>query len=91
MIDFAAQRKLPAIYEYDFLVREGGLMSDGPYVREMYDRAAGLAARILKGADPAPPLPLEEPSWFALAIRSGDSQGDWAYLGRPPCWPAPTT
>ncbi len=25
--DFAAQRKLPAIYEYDVLVREGGLIS----------------------------------------------------------------
>jgi putative ABC transport system substrate-binding protein len=68
VIDFAAQHKLPAIYEYDFLVREGGLMSYGPDVREMYDRAAGLAARILKGADPAQ-LPLEEPSRFVLAIN----------------------
>ena len=53
VFDFAAAHKLPAIYEYDFLVREGGLMSYGPDVGEMYDRAAGLAVRILKGADPA--------------------------------------
>jgi putative ABC transport system substrate-binding protein len=34
----------------------------------MYDRAAGLAARILKGTDPAQ-LPLETPSRFVLAIN----------------------
>ncbi len=73
VIDFAAAHKLPAIYEYDFLVHEGGLMSYGPDVSEMYDRAAGLAARILKGADPAK-LPLEEPSRFVLAINLGTAK-----------------
>jgi putative tryptophan/tyrosine transport system substrate-binding protein len=68
VIDFAAARKLPAIFEYDFLVREGGLMSYGPDVSEMYDRAAELAVRILKGANPAE-LPLETPSRFVLAIN----------------------
>jgi putative tryptophan/tyrosine transport system substrate-binding protein len=73
VFDFAAQHKLPAIYEYDFLVHEGGLMSYGPDVSEMYDRAAGLAARILKGADPAQ-LPLEEPRRFVLAINLGTAK-----------------
>jgi putative ABC transport system substrate-binding protein len=73
VIGFAAEHKLPAIYEYDFLVREGGLMSYGPDVSEMYNRAAGLAARILKGADPAQ-LPLEEPSRFVLAINLGTAK-----------------
>jgi putative tryptophan/tyrosine transport system substrate-binding protein len=68
VIDFAAEHKLPAIFEYDFLVHEGGLMSYGPDVSEMYDRAAGLAMRILKGANPAD-LPLETPSRFVLAIN----------------------
>lgn len=68
VIDFAVQHKVPAIYEYDFLVRDGGLMSYGPNLSEMFDRAAGLAVRILKGADPAQ-LPLEEPSRFVLAIN----------------------
>jgi putative tryptophan/tyrosine transport system substrate-binding protein len=49
-------------------VHEGGLMSYGPDVSEMYDRAAGLAVRILRGADPAA-LPLEEPTRFVLAIN----------------------
>jgi putative ABC transport system substrate-binding protein len=73
VFDFAVAHKLPAIYEYDFLVREGGLMSYGPDVSEMYDRAAGLAARILKGADPAS-LPLEEPSRFVLAVNLGTAK-----------------
>jgi putative tryptophan/tyrosine transport system substrate-binding protein len=68
VIDFAAQHKLPAIYEYDFLVREGGLMSYGPDLDEMFDRAAGLAVRILNGANPAD-LPLETPSRFVLTIN----------------------
>lgn len=73
VFEFADTHKLPAIYEYNFLVREGGLMSYGPDVSEMYDRAAGLAARILKGADPAQ-LPLEEPSRFVLAINLGTAK-----------------
>jgi len=73
VIDFAAAHKLPAIYEYDFLVHEGGLMSYGPDVSEMFDRAAGLAVRILRGADPAQ-LPLEEPSRFVLAINLGTAK-----------------
>jgi putative tryptophan/tyrosine transport system substrate-binding protein len=68
VIDFAAQHKLPAIFEYDFLVRDGGLMSYGPDQTEMFDSAADLAWRILKGATPAQ-LPLETPSKFVLAIN----------------------
>ena len=68
VFDFAAEHKLPTIYEYDFLVREGGLMSYGPDLSEMFDRASGLAVRILKGANPAE-LPLETPSRFVLAIN----------------------
>jgi ABC-type uncharacterized transport system substrate-binding protein len=59
VFDFAARHRLPAIYEYDFLVREGGLMSYGPDVTEMFDRAAELAMRILNGADPSPLRPAE--------------------------------
>lgn len=73
VIDFAAEHKLPAIFEYDFLVREGGLMSYGPDVAEMYDRAAELAFRILKGARPAE-LPLETPSRFVFAVNIGTAK-----------------
>jgi putative ABC transport system substrate-binding protein len=73
VIDFAVEHKIPAIYEYDFLVREGGLMSYGPDVAEMFDRAAELAWRILKGADPAH-LPLETPSRFVFAVNLGTAK-----------------
>jgi putative tryptophan/tyrosine transport system substrate-binding protein len=43
-------------------------MSYGPDVSEMFDRAAGLAVRILKGADPGR-LPLEAPRQVVLAIN----------------------
>jgi putative ABC transport system substrate-binding protein len=68
VFDFAAQQKLPAIYEYDYLVRDGGLMSYGPDMDEVYDRAADLADRILKGARPAD-LPFEQPTRFRLVIN----------------------
>jgi putative ABC transport system substrate-binding protein len=68
VFEFAAQQKLPAIYEYDFLVRDGGLMSYGPDMGEVYDRAAGLADRILRGARPAD-LPFEQPTHFRLVIN----------------------
>jgi putative ABC transport system substrate-binding protein len=68
VIDFAAEHRRPAIYEYAFLVEDGGLMSYGPDVEMIFDRAAGLADRILKGANPAD-LPLELPTRFELAIN----------------------
>lgn len=68
VFEFAAEQKLPAIYEYDFLVRDGGLMSYGPDMREVYDRAADLADRILRGARPAN-LPFEQPTRFRLVIN----------------------
>jgi putative tryptophan/tyrosine transport system substrate-binding protein len=68
VFEFAAQHKLPAIYEYSFLVRDGGLMSYGPDMDEVYDRAADLAVRILNGARPAD-LPFEQPTRFRLAIN----------------------
>ena len=68
VFEFAAQQKLPAIYEYASLVRDGGLMSYGPDMGEVYDRAAGLADRILKGARPAN-LPFEQPTRYRLAIN----------------------
>jgi len=37
VFEFAAQHKIPAIYEYEFLVRDGGLMSYGPDMREVFN------------------------------------------------------
>ncbi|HEY4925600.1 MAG TPA: ABC transporter substrate-binding protein [Roseiarcus sp.] len=68
VVDFAAEHRIPAIFEGDSLVREGGLMSYGPDGAALLNRAVGLADRVLKGASPAD-LPLELPTKFVFAIN----------------------
>lgn len=68
VFEYAAARRLPAIYEFAFLVRDGGLMSYGPDQDESFERVAALVDRILKGARPAD-LPFEQPTQFTLAIN----------------------
>jgi putative ABC transport system substrate-binding protein len=76
VFDYAALHRLPAIYEYDPLVREGGLMSYGPDLRESFDRAAAMVDRIFKGAKPAD-LPFEQPTryLFVLNLKTAKSIG----------------
>ena len=68
IFDFAAANRLPAMYELDFLVRDGGLMSYGPDLGESLDRAAALIDRILKGTKPQD-LPFEQPTRYRLAVN----------------------
>src|SRR5229473_4025475 len=68
VFEYAASRRLPAIYEYDFLVRDGGLMSYGADLKESYTRAGSLLARIFKGAQPGD-LPFEQPTRYPFVIN----------------------
>jgi ABC-type uncharacterized transport system substrate-binding protein len=68
IIDFAATHRIPAMYEFDFLVRDGGLMSYGWNFDDALRRAAVYVDKILKGAKPAD-LPVEQPTKFALVIN----------------------
>jgi len=68
VIDFAAAHRLPAIYETDAIVREGGLMSYGADARESFGRAAALVDRIFKGAKPAD-LPVEQPTRYLFVLN----------------------
>jgi ABC-type uncharacterized transport system substrate-binding protein len=68
VFDYAANHKLPAIYEYDFLVRDGGLMSYGADLEESFERAGDLVARIFKGAQPGD-LPFEQPTRYPFVIN----------------------
>ena len=68
VFEFAATRRLPAIYEYDFYVRDGGLMSYGPDLAESFQRAAALVDRIFKGANPAD-LPFEQPTRYLFVVN----------------------
>ena len=66
--ELALARRLPSMHSFSDEVKDGGLMSYGPELKESYQRAAVLADRILKGTLPAD-LPVEEPTRFELAIN----------------------
>jgi putative ABC transport system substrate-binding protein len=66
--DYADAHKLPAIFEYDAYVKEGGLMSYGPDQADMMKSAALLLDKVLKGVKPAD-LPLELPTRFVFALN----------------------
>ena len=68
IIDLAAKKQLPAIWSVQERVVDGGLMSYGADVADLYRRAAGYVDRILKGAKPSD-LPVEQPTKFVLAIN----------------------
>ena len=68
VFDYAAAHRLPAIYEFDFYVRDGGLMSYGADFKESFGRAASLVDRIFKGAKPAD-LPFEEPTRYLFVVN----------------------
>jgi putative tryptophan/tyrosine transport system substrate-binding protein len=68
VIAFAATHQLPAIYENDTYVRDGGLMSYGPDRDESFARVADLVDRILNGAKPAD-LPFEQPTLFRMFLN----------------------
>jgi putative ABC transport system substrate-binding protein len=68
VIDYAAERRLPAIYEADVIVRDGGLMSYGAEPQESFERAAAMVDQILKGARPAD-LPVEQPTRYRFVIN----------------------
>jgi hypothetical protein len=68
VFDFAAEHRLPVIYETSAFARDGGLMSYGPDENEAAERGANLVLRVLKGEKPAD-LPLEQPTRFRLVIN----------------------
>ena len=68
ILDFAATHHIPAMYEFSFYVRDGGLMSYGPAMDDMNRRAAIYVDRILKGAKPGD-LPVEQPTRYYLLFN----------------------
>jgi putative ABC transport system substrate-binding protein len=73
IINFAARNKLPAIYFGQGFVNDGGLMSYGPNLQDMWRRPAVYVDKILKGAKPAD-LPVEQPTKFELVINLKTAQ-----------------
>ena len=68
VIDYAAQNRIPAIYEVPNAVQSGGLMSYGSDPGENFQLAAAYVARIFKGAKPVD-LPVEQPNRYYLVVN----------------------
>src|SRR5262249_32420473 len=63
-----AHHRIPAIYSYQQVIKEGGLMSYGPETSDIFRRSASYIDRIFKGANPAE-LPAQAPVKFEFAIN----------------------
>jgi putative tryptophan/tyrosine transport system substrate-binding protein len=68
IISLAAELHIPAIYAYRYFADEGGLLSYGVDVLDLFRRAPDYIDRILRGASPAD-LPVQAPRKFELVIN----------------------
>jgi putative ABC transport system substrate-binding protein len=68
VVALAAQRRLPAMYNFRQFPDSGGLMSYGANVNDIQRRSAGFVDKILKGGKPGD-LPIQQPTTFELVIN----------------------
>ena len=68
IVELALKHRLPGIYPTGQFVEEGGLMSYGTSIADLYRRAATYVDKILKGTKPAD-LPIEQPMKFDFIIN----------------------
>ena len=67
-VKLAIKHKVPLMYFISNVPREGGLISYGIDVTDLFRRAASYVDRILRGAKPAE-LPVQLPTEFELVIN----------------------
>ena len=69
VIALAAQYRLPAVYAWrQFVTDDGGLMSYGIDLLDVYQQSASYIDRILRGANPAD-LPVQSPTRYETALN----------------------
>jgi len=68
VLDYVGANQIPAMYEFSYVVRDGGLISYGSDQSEMFKLAADYVAKVLKGAKPGE-LPVEQPNRYFLVIN----------------------
>jgi putative ABC transport system substrate-binding protein len=68
IIELAARHRLPAVYAFRNMAAEGGLMSYGVDIVDLYRRSAAYVDRILRGAN-AGELPIQAPTGFELVLN----------------------
>jgi putative ABC transport system substrate-binding protein len=69
IVELAARDRLPLVAALRVFADEGGLLSYGVSIPELFRQAAGYVGRILRGEKPAD-LPVQEPTKFELVINS---------------------
>lgn len=69
IIALAARHRVPAIFPYRYMAKDGGLISYGVDLTDMYRRAASHVDRILRGRHPSE-LPIQAPVKFELVINN---------------------
>jgi putative ABC transport system substrate-binding protein len=68
IIATAAHNRLPAVFSFRNMAVEGGLMSYGVNVADLYRRSAAYIDRIFRGERPGD-LPVQSPTTFELIIN----------------------
>ena len=68
IIALAARYQFPAIYPFRYFVADGGLVSYGINLSEVYRQAASYIDRILRGEKPGD-LPVQTPTEFELVVN----------------------
>jgi putative ABC transport system substrate-binding protein len=64
----AARNMVPAVFSASAAVRDGGLLSYGPYFADIHRRAAPYVDRILRGEKTAD-LPVQVPTKFEMVVN----------------------
>jgi putative ABC transport system substrate-binding protein len=68
LIGLAARHRLPTVYPFRIFAANGGLLSYGTDVNDVFRRVASYVDRLLKGADPGK-LPIQSPNKYELVIN----------------------
>jgi putative ABC transport system substrate-binding protein len=76
IVAFAAEHRLPAIYQFRDFAAVGGVLSYGVDFRETYRQVGLYTAKLLKGANPAD-VPVQQIDKFELVInmKTAKAQG----------------
>jgi putative ABC transport system substrate-binding protein len=64
----AAGNNVPAVYNQSYYARDGGLLSYGPDLVDIFRRAATYVDRILRGEKPDD-LPVQFPTKFEMVVN----------------------
>jgi putative ABC transport system substrate-binding protein len=68
IIPLMARYRVPAIYPYPVMAKDGGLVAYGADSVSLYRRAASYVDRIMRGANPGD-LPVQQPTKYNLVIN----------------------